>query len=102
MTVASDLAHRLRSHLLGKRTCDDHLKQYGSFIETGSNDYENDQPPPSCLHGPVAGRNPRLKLGEIAAAADGSITAEIVTVDGSLVEKLAFSRFPNLVRQITE
>jgi len=46
--------------------------------------------------------NPRLKLGEIASAADGSITAEIVTVDGSLVQKLAFNRHPGLFRQITE
>lgn len=46
--------------------------------------------------------NPRLKLGEIAAAADGSIVAEIVTVDGSLVQKLAFNRYPGLVRQIVE
>ena len=46
--------------------------------------------------------NPRLKLGEIASAADGSITAEIVTVDGSLVQKLAFNRYPGLFRQITE
>lgn len=28
--------------------------------------------------------NPRLKLGEIGTASDGSITVEIVTVDGSL------------------
>lgn len=46
--------------------------------------------------------NPRLKLGEIATAADGNIVAEIVTVDGSLVQKLAFNRYPGLVRQITE
>lgn len=46
--------------------------------------------------------NPRLKLGEIATAADGSITAEIVTIDGSLVQKLAFNRYPGLFRQITE
>jgi hypothetical protein len=46
--------------------------------------------------------NPRLKLGTIAAADDGSITAEIVTVDGSLVQKLAFNRYPGLVRQIME
>jgi hypothetical protein len=46
--------------------------------------------------------NPRLRLGEIANAADGSITAEIVTVDGSLVQKLAFNRYPGLFRQITE
>jgi hypothetical protein len=46
--------------------------------------------------------NPRLKLGEVATAVDGSITAEIVTVDGSLVQKLAFNRYPGLVRQIVE
>jgi hypothetical protein len=46
--------------------------------------------------------NPRLKLGEIAPGADGNIVAEIVTVDGSLVQKLAFNRYPGLVRQITE
>jgi hypothetical protein len=46
--------------------------------------------------------NPRLKLGEVATAADGSITAEIVTVDGSLVQKLAFNRYPGLFRQIVE
>lgn len=46
--------------------------------------------------------NPRLKLGEIITAEDGSIVAEIVTVDGSLVQKLAFNRYPGLVRQITE
>lgn len=44
--------------------------------------------------------NPRIKIGEIATAADGSITAEIVTVDGSLVQKLAFNRYPGLVRQL--
>lgn len=44
--------------------------------------------------------NPRLKLGEIASAADGSIMAEIVTVDGSLVQKLAFNRYPGLFRQV--
>ena len=44
--------------------------------------------------------NPRLKLGEVATAADGSITAEIITVDGSLVQKLVFNRYPGLVRQV--
>ena len=44
--------------------------------------------------------NPRLRLGKVAAAADGSITAEIVTIEGSLVQKLAFNRYPGLVRQI--
>lgn len=44
--------------------------------------------------------NPRLRLGELGTASDGSITAEIVTVDGSLVQKLAFNRYPGLVRQL--
>jgi len=45
--------------------------------------------------------NPRLKLGAITESG-ATITAEIVTVDGSLVQKLAFNRFPGLVRQVTE
>jgi len=44
--------------------------------------------------------NPRLRLGEITTAKDGSITAEIMTVDGSLVQKLAFNRYPGLFRQV--
>jgi hypothetical protein len=44
--------------------------------------------------------NPRLAIGEIAPAGDGSITAEIVTVDGSLVQKLAFNRWPGFARRI--
>lgn len=44
--------------------------------------------------------NPRLELGEITEGDDGSIIAEIVTVDGSLVQRLAFNRFPGLFRQI--
>ncbi len=44
--------------------------------------------------------NPRLKLGEISTASDGSIIAQILTVDGSLVQKLAFNRYPGLVRQV--
>lgn len=44
--------------------------------------------------------NPRLRLGDLGTANDGSITAEIVTVDGSLVQKLAFNRYPGLVRQV--
>jgi hypothetical protein len=44
--------------------------------------------------------NPRLKIGEITEAEDGSIIAEIVTVDGSLVQRLAFNRYPGLFRQI--
>jgi hypothetical protein len=46
--------------------------------------------------------NPRLTLGEIAEAEDGSITAEIVTTDGALVQKLAFNRYPGLVRQLDD
>ena len=46
--------------------------------------------------------NPRLKIGEIAAVGDATITAEIVTIDGSLVQKVAFNRYPGLVRQIAE
>jgi hypothetical protein len=46
--------------------------------------------------------NPRLEIGEIATAEDGSVTAEIVTVDGSSVQRLAFNRYPGLFRQITE
>ncbi len=46
--------------------------------------------------------NPRLKIGEIATAKDGSITAEILTVDDSLVQKLAFNRFPGLARTISK
>jgi len=44
--------------------------------------------------------NPRLEIGEISEAEDGSIIAEIVTTDGSLVQRLAFNRFPGLFRQI--
>lgn len=44
--------------------------------------------------------NPRLALGDIEEAEDGSIIAEIVTNDGSLVQRLSFNRFPGLFRQI--
>jgi hypothetical protein len=44
--------------------------------------------------------NPRLELGDIEEAEDGSIIAEIVTTDGSLVQRLSFNRFPGLFRQI--
>lgn len=46
--------------------------------------------------------NPRLKIGEIGSETDGVITAEIVTIDGSLVQKLAFNRYPGLVRQVND
>lgn len=44
--------------------------------------------------------NPRLELGDIEKAEDGSIIAEIVTTDGSLVQRLSFNRYPGLFRQI--
>ena len=44
--------------------------------------------------------NPRLELGDISEAEDGSITAEIVTIDGSVVQRLSFNRYPGLFRQI--
>lgn len=44
--------------------------------------------------------NPRLALGKIDEADDGSIIAEIVTTDGSLVQRLSFNRHPGIFRQI--
>jgi hypothetical protein len=44
--------------------------------------------------------NPRLKIGKIAKAESGETTAEIVTVDGSLVQKLAFNRYPGFARVV--
>lgn len=44
--------------------------------------------------------NPRLSLGTIEKAVDGSITAEVRTVDGALVQKLSFNRYPGFVRQV--
>lgn len=44
--------------------------------------------------------NPRLEIGAVTQAEDGSIITEIVTVDGSLVQRLAFNRYPGLFRQI--
>jgi hypothetical protein len=46
--------------------------------------------------------NPRLKLGEVVAADDDTITAEIVTKDGSLVQKLAIDRHSGFMRQIDD
>jgi hypothetical protein len=46
--------------------------------------------------------NPRLKLGEVVAADDDTITAEIVTRDGSLVQKLAIDRHSGFMRQIND
>jgi hypothetical protein len=42
----------------------------------------------------------RLAIGDIATADDGSIIAEVVTVDGALVHKLAFNRYPGLFREV--
>jgi hypothetical protein len=38
--------------------------------------------------------NPRPTLGKIGTSGDGSITAEVVTVDGSLVRKLPSAGIP--------
>jgi hypothetical protein len=46
--------------------------------------------------------NPRLKLGEVVAADDDTITAEIVTREGSLVQKLAIDRHSGIMRQIDD
>jgi hypothetical protein len=43
--------------------------------------------------------NPRLKLGTVSEEA-GEIIAEIVTQDGSPVQKLAFNRYPGIVRPL--
>jgi len=42
--------------------------------------------------------NDRLKLGKVEAVDDDTITAEIVTVDGSLVQKLAVDRHTGWTR----
>jgi len=44
--------------------------------------------------------NPRLKMGSLRATETGEILAEIVTRDGSLVQKLAVDRRTGAVRQI--
>jgi hypothetical protein len=43
--------------------------------------------------------NPRLELGEVQEE-DGTVTAEIVTVDGSLVQRLAVDRDTGTFRRI--
>lgn len=51
----------------------------------------------------AASGNPRLKVGNVRAASESAeIVVEVVTVDGSLVHKLAFNRHPGFVRAITE
>ena len=44
--------------------------------------------------------NPRLEIGKVTQTDESTIVAEIVTKDGSLVQKLAFNRYPGLVRQL--
>jgi hypothetical protein len=46
--------------------------------------------------------NPRLKLGDINEVDEDTITAEIVTKDGSLVDKLAIDRHTGMMRQVPE
>ncbi|WP_145109853.1 hypothetical protein [Cereibacter sediminicola] len=46
--------------------------------------------------------NPRLKLGEIAEQPDGNVIAEVRTVDGSLVQRLAFNRYPGVFRPLSD
>lgn len=46
--------------------------------------------------------NPRLKLGEVREADDGTLVAEIVTRDGSLVQKLAIDRRSGSLRQLDD
>lgn len=43
--------------------------------------------------------NPRLRIGSVERQGDGTVIAEIETVDGSLVQRLAFNRYPGFVRQ---
>lgn len=43
--------------------------------------------------------NKRLKLGEVKAADDDTIVADIVTVDGSLVDRLEVDRHSGVVRR---
>ena len=46
--------------------------------------------------------NPRLKLGEVREIDDGKLLAEIVTRDGSLVQKLAIDRRSGALRQLDD
>ncbi|NMG41394.1 hypothetical protein GRZ55_19295 [Chelativorans sp. ZYF759] len=46
--------------------------------------------------------NPRLRIGAVERGEDGTVIAEIETVDGSLVQRLAFNRHPGFVRQAEE
>jgi len=46
--------------------------------------------------------NPRLKLGEVREVDGDTIVAEIVTRDGSLVQKLAIDRRSGVLRQLDD
>ena len=46
--------------------------------------------------------NPRLKLGEVRQADENTIVAEIVTRDGSLVQKLAIDRRSGALGQLDD
>jgi hypothetical protein len=46
--------------------------------------------------------NPRLKLGEVREVDEDTIVAEIVTRDGSLVQKLAIDRRSGVLRQLDD
>ena len=46
--------------------------------------------------------NPRLKLGEVREADEDTIIAEILTRDGSLVQKLAIDRRRGILRQLDD
>lgn len=46
--------------------------------------------------------NPRLRIGSVERQEEGTVIAEIETVDGSLVQRLAFNRYPGFVRQAEE
>jgi hypothetical protein len=43
--------------------------------------------------------NPRLRIGSVERQEDGTVIAEIETVDGSLVQRLVFNRYPGFVRR---
>jgi hypothetical protein len=43
--------------------------------------------------------NPRLRIGSVERQADGTVIATVETVDGSLVQRLTFNRYPGFVRQ---
>jgi len=46
--------------------------------------------------------NPRLKLGAINEVDEDTVTAEIVTLDGSVVDKLAVDRHTGMMRRVPE